>query len=224
MADFASLLNDRHNVILLGEGGCGKSEVALNLAAALAGGARRVHLFDMDQTKPLFRTREHAEEMERLGVRVHYQVQFYDAPTLVGGVESSLRDPAVVTILDVGGDAIGARMIGGFAEAIEQTDALVLYLINPYRAWSSQFSHTDETFSSILYVSRLKNVHIFANPHLGPHTTLSEVVQGLRLVEEMFAGSYPLVGVAVREALTEEMQELTPLTVYPLRQYIRYPW
>ena len=34
----------------------------------------------------LFRSRDAGKELERAGVTVHYQEQFMDAPTLVGGV------------------------------------------------------------------------------------------------------------------------------------------
>ena len=60
------------NFVLLGEAGSGKSEIALNLAAHLAQcQPLPVHFFDLDMTKPLFRSRDLAEEMEALGV--HFQ-------------------------------------------------------------------------------------------------------------------------------------------------------
>ena len=74
------------NFVLLGEAGSGKSEIALNLAAHLAQcQPLPVHFFDLDMTKPLFRSRDLAEEMEALGVHFHFEKQFMDAPTQVGG-------------------------------------------------------------------------------------------------------------------------------------------
>ena len=46
------------NYVLLGEAGCGKSELAINLARRLLDTGKPVDLFDLDMTKPLFRTRE----------------------------------------------------------------------------------------------------------------------------------------------------------------------
>ena len=75
------------NVVFLGEAGSGKSELALNFAQALAElGGKPVHFFDLDMTKPLFRSRDRREALETLGVEVHYEAQFMDAPTLTGGV------------------------------------------------------------------------------------------------------------------------------------------
>ena len=68
------------NVVFLGEAGSGKSEIALNFAQALAElGGKPVHFFDLDMTKPLFRSRDRREALEALGVEVHYEAQFMDA-------------------------------------------------------------------------------------------------------------------------------------------------
>ena len=107
------------NVVFLGEAGSGKSEIALNFAQALAElGGKPVHFFDLDMTKPLFRSRDRREALETLGVEVHYEAQFMDAPTLTGGVRQRLNDPHCCAVLDVGGDYIGARSIGGYLSLI----------------------------------------------------------------------------------------------------------
>ena len=59
------------NVVFLGEAGSGKSEIALNFAQALAElGGKPVHFFDLDMTKPLFRSRDRREALEALGVEI----------------------------------------------------------------------------------------------------------------------------------------------------------
>ena len=50
----------KKNFVLLGESGSGKSEIAVNLACVLSKQSpdgKEVHFFDLDQTKPLFRSR-----------------------------------------------------------------------------------------------------------------------------------------------------------------------
>ena len=104
------------NFVFLGESGSGKSEIAVNLAMNLAKYSnKKVHFFDMDMTKPLFRSRDLDEEFNKAGIELHYEEQFMDAPTLVGGVNRLLKDQDSIVIMDVGGDYIGARSIGGFA-------------------------------------------------------------------------------------------------------------
>ena len=87
-------LSERKNFVFLGEAGSGKSELAINFARHMAArGGRPVHFFDLDMTKPLFRSRDAAAELEAAGIVVHFQEQFMDAPTLVGGVSPLLRHP-----------------------------------------------------------------------------------------------------------------------------------
>ena len=53
--------------IFLGEAGCGKSELAVQWALTAAECRRDVHFFDLDQTKPLLRSRDAAELLEGAG-------------------------------------------------------------------------------------------------------------------------------------------------------------
>ena len=57
-------VGNHSNFVFFGEAGCGKSEIAVNLALALAAkGDRPVRFFDLDMTKPLFRSRDVAETL-----------------------------------------------------------------------------------------------------------------------------------------------------------------
>ena len=145
------------NVVFLGEAGSGKSEIALNFAQALAElGGKPVHFFDLDMTKPLFRSRDRREALEALGVEVHYEAQFMDAPTLTGGVRQRLNDPHCCAVLDVGGDYIGARSIGGYAPLLNRDGTTVYYVINPFRPWSATLEHIDQVLGETLGVSHVE--------------------------------------------------------------------
>ena len=216
-----------HNFVFLGEAGSGKSEIAISFARALAKtGERPVHFFDLDMTKPLFRSRDAAAELERAGLVVHYQEQFMDAPTLVGGVAPLLRDENSLTVLDVGGDHIGARSIGGFAPQLNRPSTAVFYVINAYRPWSDTIEHIDETLGKILGVSRVKLTQLFlvANPNNGVATTLDEVVEGFHKTDALVREYMPLTFACVREELAEEAAKALSVPVLPLRLALTYPW
>ena len=216
-----------HNFAFLGEAGGGKSEIAISFARALAKGSdRSVHFFDLDMTKPLFRSRDAGAELERAGVIVHYQEQFMDAPTLVGGVEPMLRDENSLTVLDVGGGHVGARSIGGFAPQLNRPSTAVFYVINAYRPWSDTIEHIDGTLGKILGVSHVKLSQLFlvANPNNGVSTTLDEVVEGCRRTDALVGEYMPLAFACVREELAEEAAKALPVPVRPLRLALTYPW
>ena len=62
-------LPEARKLVFLGEAGCGKSEIAVQLALELAAQGRAVHLFDLDQTKPLMRARDAAALLEQADLR-----------------------------------------------------------------------------------------------------------------------------------------------------------
>lgn len=217
----------RHSFVFLGEAGSGKSEIAISFARALAqADPRPVHFFDLDMTKPLFRSRDAGAELEQAGITVHYQEQFMDAPTLVGGVAPMLRDEDSLVVLDVGGDHIGARSIGGFAPQLNRPSTAVFYVINAYRPWSDTIEHIDETLGKILGVSHVKLSQLFlvANPNNGVTTTLDEVVEGCRKTDALVREYLPLSFACVREELWAEAARALPIPVFPLRLALTYPW
>ena len=127
------------NTVLLGEAGCGKSELAVHWALALVSQGREVHFFDLDQTKPLMRSRDAAALLTDAGVTVHFEQQRADAPTQVGGVVPLLLDEDKAVILDVGGSDTGAKLIGSYAHLLQNAD--VWFVVNPYRPWSASVEH-----------------------------------------------------------------------------------
>lgn len=221
------LLPEKKNFVFVGEAGSGKSELSVNFARRMVGMTQKpVHFFDLDMTKPLFRSRDAAASLEQAGVTVHFMEQFMDAPTLVGGVNPLLRDENAIVIMDVGGDHIGARSIGGFAPRLNQADAAVFYVINPYRPWSDSIDHIDETLGKILGMShiRLTQLTLVSNPNNGLETTAREVVDGHRKTVGMVGEYIPVSFCCAREELAEEVAAAIDVPVFPLRLELLYPW
>ena len=221
------LIGNTQNFIFLGEAGSGKSEISINFAMMLARfGDKPVHFFDMDMTKPLFRSRDVIEELEKAGITFHHEEQFMDAPTLVGGVNLLLKDEGCYVVMDVGGDYIGARSIGGFAPRINKGDVIVYYVLNAYRPWSNDIDHIDETLGKILGVSHIElgKLHMVNNPNNGLTTTEKEFLEGN---EKMAAMVNPYIAVdfaCVREELYEAVKDKAGVPVLPIHLYLTYPW
>ena len=218
-------IGKRKNMIFDGESGCGKSETALHFAFALAGQkTKAVHLFDMDQTKPLFRSRDVRQELTEAGVVCHDAPQVLDTPTMSGGVCHFLCDEDSYVILDVGGNEAGARLIGGLAPYFSRPDTAVLYLINPYRPWSKDVYSIDRVMTEIRCAARISSIHVIASPSLGRKTSASEFLEGCSRLIQM-AGTYVEVEFAVvMESLYESVKEASPFLLLPIHLYMRYPW
>ena len=218
------LLRQKKNFVLIGEAGSGKTEIALSLASHMTRLTdRQVHLFDMDQTKPDFRARDAKAQMEAEGVFLHYHEQLLDTPTVATGVVEHLKNPEACVLMDVGGGNYGAHMIGQFHERLNAPDALVLYVVNPYRPWSGDAEAVEETMRRVLGSARLSRISVLANPNFGPRTTLEEVVSGVERVRAL-VGERPVDYVCALEEHCAALEKLVQEPVIPVRLHTLPGW
>ena len=221
------LIGTKTNFIFVGEAGSGKSEIAINFAKYLASlGNKPVHFFDMDMTKPLFRSRDVIDEVERMEITFHHEVQFMDAPTLVGGVDNHMRDNNCYVVMDVGGDYIGARSIGGYAPGLNNNNTNVYYVLNAYRPWSDNIDHIDYTLGQILGVSHIQlgQIHMINNPNNGLTTTAEEFVEGCKKMSEIVSPYIAVDFACVKEDLYEQVKDVCEVPLMPVHLYLTYEW
>ena len=221
------LSEGKSNFIFVGEAGCGKSEISLNFARHLAETENRpVHFFDMDMTKPLFRSRDVTGEAELGNVHFHFEEQFYDAPTMVGGVRECMQDENCIVVMDVGGDDIGARAVGGLMMGALREHTTTFYVLNSYRPFCMDIEHVDQILGEILAVShiRLDEIHLIDNPNLGPNTHFEDVLSGSVRMQEIISKYKDIELTCVLENMKEEAEEKIPTDIFPIRLYLTYPW
>ena len=147
-----------------------------------------------------------------------------DAPTLVGGPAVLLRDAGCYTILDAGGDYIGAWAVGVFASLLRGEDTAALYIVNSFRPWSMELKHIDGVLSEVLGAAHLplEQLTFVGNPNLGVATTETDVREGLRRLHSTLGTCVPIPFACVREELWPMEDPETPLV--PIRLYFTYPW
>lgn len=210
------ICQEKKNIVLIGEAGSGKTEVSINMATLLTKVSRKtIHMFDMDQTKPIFRARDSAGSMESEGVIFHYQKQYMDAPIVASGVIEKLRDPESIVLLDIGGGAYGSHMIGQFASYLNSPDTKVLFLINPYRPWSGSLDNIEETIRRTVGAAHLNEISIAANPNLGLETTAEDVISGLNMLRRILPGMN-IEFLCVRKELAAAVAKSCDLPVLPV--------
>ena len=179
-------LKEQKKIVVLGEAGSGKTELAMNLAAQIVRETKEpLRFLDMDQTKPLLRARDAAGALRAYGVTLTDQPEYADSPLMPYGVNESLADPDLRVVMDVGGSYMGALHTGQFAESVKESGALCLYVINPYRSFSDTAEHVAQTLRTIEWACHLEDLHVVANPYLGPATTAEEYRAGLARLTEL---------------------------------------
>lgn len=221
---FTDLMKEKKNFVFIGEAGSGKSEIALNIAAILASDTGRdVDLFDMDQTKPLYRSRDLKEAFESKGVDIHFQEQFQDAPTAVGGVRTSLAGERY-TLLDIGGGHQAAKFAGSYCDLLSKEDSVPVYVVNPYRPWTKDVSGINGTMSHILNSIRLDHIYILANPNLGNETSEDDFIDGLKKTDELFKDHCSVTSACVRKEIYDAVKPRTDKTLIPIDLFLTYEW
>lgn len=221
---FEELLKEKKNFVFIGEAGSGKSEIALNIACRLAeAGGKSVDLFDLDQTKPLYRSRDLQEAFSGHGVDIHFQDQYLDAPVMVGGVRVSLMSDNY-TLLDIGGGQQAAKFAGAYADLLAGDDSVPVYIVNPYRPWTASVEAVDATMSHILSSMRLDHIYTLGNPNLGYATTIEEFEEGLVRIDKLFDGFTTVNSACVRRELYEEASKRTDKTLVPIDLHLTYSW
>ena len=224
MKDIIRLIGQKKNFVFLGESGSGKSEIAINFSLLLRekrGGT--IHFFDMDMTKPLFRSRDIRDLLSKEDIWFHYEEQFADAPTMVGGVRACLKDPDSCVIMDVGGDYIGARAIGEYEGWLNRDNTVVYYVVNTYRPWSYDMEQIDRTLGEILSIShiRLDQIHIIANPNVGPDTKTEEVLEGWKRTEQLIRPYREIDFVCAQPCHVWKVEEAVGIPVLPVRLFLQ---
>lgn len=166
----------------VGNYGSGKTEVAVNTALQLAATGRQVNVADLDIVNPYFRCRQALGPLEERGVRVlvprganiHAEL-----PILLPEVRGLLSRPDEVSILDVGGDDVGARALSHLAPDFPPpTEYKLLQVINRQRPFTDTVEGCLRMRDQIEQSSRLRVTGLVANNHLMDETTPDIIEQG----------------------------------------------
>ena len=181
----ASYMPTTDLVIIVGSYGSGKTEIAVNLAVHLAKRGRRVQIADLDIVNPYFRSREARATMERVGVRVvgpTGEAQFAELPIILPEIKGMLAPiDGVVSIFDVGGEDVGARVLSSFVEALGQAPYTLLQVLNTSRPLNETAERCVQAKAAIEKSSRLAVTGFISNTHLIEHTTAEVITDGHRL-------------------------------------------
>ena len=173
--------------IIVGNFGSGKTEVSVNLALMLSG-EHRVRIVDLDVVNPYFRCREAREEMERAGIDVIYpKGEFHaaDLPIVLPEVKGAIDGNEGYVIFDVGGDDLGARVLGSLADVISNRSYSMFQVINTRRPFTRTVNGCLKMKEEIESASRLRITGLVANTHLIDQTDLDVVKEGLDTAREV---------------------------------------
>jgi len=217
-------------IIIVGGFGSGKTEVAVNLAAYLALSEKTpLSIVDLDLVNPYFRTREAVAEMERLGIRVIAPRggQFFaDLPILLPEVKGAVQRRDGKLILDVGGDAQGARALGSMAEVFITGEYEMWMVLNSRRPQTANADVCLNTMARIENTARLKFTGLIVNSHLLEETDRDILSEGYLLAREVERLSgLPIAFLSADKTLLEQPPAIDlDCPMLPLIRMMLKPW
>ena len=168
--------------IFTGHFGSGKTEVAINVAIKMAKEGKNVALVDMDIINPYFRIRDIKAKIEK-----DYKIKIISTSkdlinselmVLSAEILSVFNDKSYEVILDVGGDDVGARVLGVYNNYFKEEDYSMYFILNNSRLETLDCRTASKYLKSIEAASRLKVTDIISNAHMMKETESSHILKG----------------------------------------------
>ncbi len=219
---------DKRVTVLVGHFGSGKTEIALNLAMDLASRGLPVTMADLDVVKPYFRTRSARGLLTESGIELlapDGSNLHADLPIIVPQIRSHLRRSDRKLIIDVGGDDVGARVLGSLSDVVPVAETECFLVVNFRRPSTPDPRSAAAMVRQIEAVGRLPVTGLISNTHLLDETTLEIVVEGLqsaRKTAELL--DIPVVAAAASEVLADELRTVIDEPVLALRRIVMPPF
>jgi len=221
------LLQASRYLVLTGNYGSGKTELALNLALQFAQ-QYQTTLVDLDIVNPYFRSGEKAEEMRKAGVRMlmpTYAMTTVDIPALPAEIQSVFEVPSDRVIFDVGGDDTGAAALGRFYPSFmaHREETKMVFVVNCMRPLTRDADEIIDLAERIQNRGRLRIGMLINNTNLADMTEPGMIENG----EEITLICAEKLGVsdvitAGKEQILKECRLRTP--TFTIRRYMAPEW
>lgn len=216
-------------IIVTGHYGSGKTEFAVNLAIDLKKTNEKVSIADLDIVNTYFRSRERGEFLESMGIHVcdsSIKASTLDLPAVPAEVMGIIQDKSVQAVLDIGGDAVGARVLARFAEHVKKVEHDLLFVINANRP---ETQNTDDVITYIRAIeetSGLKMTGLVNTTHLLKATSVEDVTRGHNLAKEVseLTGIPIVYEVAIENVASLIKDKDIKEKLLPIKLYMREDW
>jgi len=222
--------------VITGHYGSGKTEFSVNLAFDLKKTHQKVAVIDLDIANPYFRSRERQKMFQEKGIDIYFNTYGYDIAEDLPAITASLRAPLenedYMTIVDVGGNDSGARIINQFRKYFTGEESQMLCVLNANRPETDTAEGMIMHLHAIEEETGIKMEGIINNTHLLRETTIEDVFRGYDLCKTVSARlQLPIVYNTCRRDLLEDLKKSASekkygneFVIYPIDLYMRPSW
>ena len=178
-------------IVLIGNYGSGKSELALNFAFQAVERGERTELLDLDMVNTYFRLTERGKQVQMKEIRLvspNFANSGIETLSLPAEVQSAFAMDWDTVIFDVGGDSVGATALGRYHEdfmQLEEGALEVLNVVNVRRPLAGTVDKVLHLQEEMEIHSRLRITGMINNTNLAEVTTAAELRDGYEIIREV---------------------------------------
>ncbi len=220
---------DKRIVIITGHYGSGKTEFAVNYTIKMKEQFEHVTLADLDIVNPYFRSRDKKLFLEERGINVvdsSIKNTTLELPALPAEIMGIIQNNQMKTVLDVGGDPVGARVLARFSEQIKNHEYDLFYVINGNRPETRKKEGVIKYLRAIEKTSGLKVSGLINNTHLLKNTSVQDVEFGHELTKEVsWETDIPIRYEAAIKNIADKITDKDIIEkIFPINMYMREEW
>ncbi len=209
--------------VLTGHYGCGKTNLAVNLAMDMQKYGR-VTIVDMDIVNPYFRTADFRGSFDKNRIEIicpQYANTNLDIPVLNFDMERIIRESEYL-IVDMGGGYDGAFALGRYREILARysRDTEVLYVFSMYRSPDMTPEETAEMLPEIERACGMKCTALVNNSNLGAETDFETAEASVSFADRVSE----LTGLDIAFRCVPEGCGICGNNDFPVRRMVRLPW
>lgn len=219
---------DKRINIFTGHFGSGKSEIAVNFAFKLNKMNYKTSIVDMDIVNPFFRTTDVKDELEANGIHVVttlYANTNVDIPALSPEINMLFENKDFKVVLDVGGDDLGAKVLGRYKEQITNDSYRMFFVINTKRPMTDTKEKIISMIRDIEESSGIGIDVLINNTNLMQNTTPDDIMEGYEIINQVSEElNIPIAFTSGFSGTLDVLREKLNNRVFYLNKYIKLPW
>lgn len=221
---------DHRLTIIIGAYGSGKSEIAVNMSLAQRKALpdKKLLIADLDIVNPFYRSSDCGAVLEEAGIRLItplYAGSNVDAPVLTPEMYVIFDDESYQGIFDIGGEDMGAIVLGSIKKRIENTDTAIYMAVNTLRPFTSDPEQIAIMTNELTAAAGFKIDGYLNNTNLLEETTAEMLEEGeKKILEASKLTGVPLIANCVMEGVDIPEGKLKDHELFRMERKIHYAY